>query len=194
MSRFFGPITDPGLYFNGETEEAVPRNIDAISTGDFVADLPVSGTCVVVGEVTSAEAFLSRDRNWVYSDFGVKVESVLKQDSAHPVQEGATLVTYRNGGALRFPSGHIRHYIIMNHGFPGVGDRYLLFLSRDSHQAGRYFIDRGYQLKDGLVYPLDVDHLVNAQPYSQYEGMKEEIFLEKVLSALNTKPPKRGGR
>jgi len=193
ISLLPNPISESRLYFAGETEYFAPLFIDGLQTGDWLVDLPVSSNCVVVGTVASAKAFLTADRTWVYSDYEVKVESVLKQDSDSAVEEAGSLVTYRNGGALRFPSGKIMNFLIMGHGFPAVGSRYVLFLSRYSDLLGRYYIWKGYQLKDGLVYPLDVDRTVNGKPFSQYEGMKEDVFLEKVRGALSAKVPKKGG-
>jgi hypothetical protein len=192
MSHSYGAITDPGLYVNGQTEGLYYRIVDY--SGDLGGDFRSGADCVVTGVVTSAAAFLSRTRTWVYSDFGVKVESVLKQDSARPVAAGETLVTYRQGGAIRFPSGHTTNYIVQNEGFPAVGARYLFFLSRWPDQPGvRYYILTAYEFKDGLVYPLDLSvnggttepgkHVMGVE-YSEYEGMSEETFMEKVRSAI----------
>jgi hypothetical protein len=185
-------IVDPGLTVNGRTEDWILSIVDYY--GDRGGDFRSDSNSVVTGAVTGATSFLSRDRTWVYSDFDVKVEGVLKQDSTQPVVEGETLLGYRGSGAIKFPSGHITDYITQGEGFPGVGDRYVFFLSRWPDQVGgRYYISTAYQLKDGLVYPLDLNvnggatepgkHVMGVQ-YSEYEEMKEDTFMEKVRDAI----------
>jgi hypothetical protein len=71
----------------------------------------------------------------------------------------------------------------MHNGFPAVGGRYVLFLSRWDGLVGRYFNSAAYQLKDGSVFGVD-----DYGPLSSHDGMSEEAFLAKVRNAI----PMRG--
>jgi len=92
---------------------------------------------------------------------------------------GVHVVGTRQGGTVRFPSGHLKDYIIQGQGIPKVGVRYLLFLWRgaDAHELS-YCIDTAYELgTDGKVYVLDF-----VKPYTEYEGVKQaDVFPAPVM-------------
>jgi hypothetical protein len=181
FSGFFGTVEDPGLTGkNGDQEDTSFSILDNIGE-EAIPD----AQCVVIGIASDATAFLSPNRKYVYSEFRVKVESVLKQDPSEPVNPGDSVVTNRTGGSLRFPSGHITHYVIYRNGFPAVGGRYVFFLSRWGGMVGRYFISAAYQLKDGTVLGLD-----DNGPYANHNGMAEEAFLNEVRTAIQTRATK----
>jgi hypothetical protein len=177
---FFGTIEDPGLTFNGKEEDTAVTILDNIGEEAFP-----DAHCVIVGVVTDAAAFLSPNRKYVYSEFRVRVETVLKRDQTQPVNPGDSVVTNRTGGSLRFPSGHIRDFVIHGDGFPAVGGRYLFFLSQGEGMVGRYFLSVGYQLKDGTVFGLD-----DNGPYAGHNGMIEEAFLKEVRTAIQARAAK----
>ena len=169
-----------GLIANGKVEDTSVTILDSI--GEVA--IPDS-QCVIIGVVSDAAAFLSPNRKYVYSEFQVKVETVLKEDRVQPVSPGASVVTNRTGGSLRFPSGHITHYVIHGDGFPVVGGRYVFFLTRGDGMVGRYYILVAYQLKDGSVFGLD-----DAGWNSSHNGMAEEPFLNEVRASIQARAAK----
>jgi hypothetical protein len=180
FTGFFGMIEDPGLSVNGNEEDTSFTILDGMGE-EAIPD----AHCVIIGVVSDAAAFLSPNRKYVYSEFRVKVETVLKEDQTQPVSPGDSVLTSRTGGSLRFPSGHIKHYVIYGDGFPAVGGRYLFFLSRGEGMVGRYFLSVGYQLKDGTVFGLD-----DNGPYATHNGMAEEAFLKEVRTAIQARAAK----
>jgi hypothetical protein len=180
FTGFFGTIEDPGLIVNPNEDDTAFTILDKVGE-EAIPD----AHCVVVGVVSEAAAFLSPNRKYVYSEFRVKVETVLKQDETERVGPGDFVLTNRTGGSLRFPSGHIKHYIIYGQGFPAVGGRYVFFLSRWGGMVGRYFISAAYQLKDGAVLGLD-----DAGWNSSHNGMAEEEFLKEVRAAIQARAAK----
>lgn len=115
--------------------------------------LPVGRSdCVVVGEALDAAAYLSNDKSGVYSEFHVRVEDVLKGDGTISSEASRPAAVTRVGGFVRYPNGHRRLYDIAGTGMPGVGRRYMLFLTR-LNQGGGYSILTGCELKGGKVTP-----------------------------------------
>ena len=172
------PVEDPGLFVDGESETTNLRFIDYVAVGkpSDPRGIPVSvSTAVVVGTILSGKCFVSVDHNYVYTDYQVKVDQVLKQDAGASLSVGDEVVAAREGGAVHFPSGHVTNFLTVGHGLPEIGSQYSLFLSR---QIGyEIMFDAGYQLKNGHVYPLDD---VN----SQYVGVGVAVFLDEVQKAI----------
>ena len=122
---------------------------------------------------------MSQEHTFVYSDFHIQIESVLK-DRSRRLAEGSSILGYRQGGAMRFPSGHISKFIILHQGFPGVNGHYLFFLERYRQvETSRYYIATAYQLKDGEVFPID-------DAFVRYEHASETEFLKKALESIRT--------
>lgn len=110
---------------------------------------------VVIGTILDAKAFVSKDRTYVYSDFHVRIEPVLKQDSPANLTAGGQLVVSRGGGTIHCPSGRIRHYVHQREGMPAIRSRYLFFLTKANISEPEYevIIGRAYELRNGTVSP-----------------------------------------
>ena len=120
--------------------------------------LPASrSAAVVVGTILRGKAFVSKDRTYVYSDFQVRVDEVLKQDPQTNVAVGGQIVVSRGGGAIHFPSGRINDYVNHGEGMPAVGSQYLFFLVRPDIAEPEYevLVGGAYELRNGVVHPLD---------------------------------------
>lgn len=177
------PVADPGSLVDGQSETANIRFIDYIAVGKSSdpRGIPVSiSTAVVVGTVLSGKCFVNKDRTYVYTDYQVKVDQVLKQDAGTNLSVGGELVAAREGGAVHFPSGHVTNFLTVGHGLPEIGSQYILFLWRSIPALPEYeiILDSGYQLKSGHVYPLDD---VN----SQFVGVDAATFLDEVQKAAS---------
>jgi hypothetical protein len=137
---------------------------------------------VVIGQIISAQAYLNSDKSNIYSEFTVRVEGVLKDDSYAPLIIGNPVVAARNGGRIRYPSGRVTIFFTAGEGMPRLGRRYVLFLSRDEHERD-YDIVTGYELRAGHIALLDnpgPDH-----PLTDYKGTDEIGFLGKVRDAIS---------
>ena len=173
-------ITDPGNSPNS-TE---PGEDSVLTINDYLAPLdpfPVApSAAIVVGTVLSGKAFVSKDRTYVYSDYQVRVDRVLKQDASASLAVGEQIVVSRGGGTIRFPSGHIRNYLNNGEGFPTIGCQYLFFLGKPNFPQHEYeqIIGSLYQLSDGKVHPLDTEQL------TLFDDMSDVVFLSKVEQAI----------
>ena len=172
---------DPGLLVNGQTETTALRFIDYNVVGSpDPRGIPVStSTAIVVGTVIGGKCFITKNHASVYTDYTVRVEQVLKQDQAAGLSVGSELVAAREGGAIRYPSGHVTNVLTHGKGLPAIGSQYILFLWKSIPNFPEYEIifDSGYQLKNGRVYPLDD---VN----SQYVGVELSVFLDGVQKSI----------
>jgi len=101
----------------------------AEDTGNYYRDpTPFSHSdAVVVGNITSGQAYLSNDKRDVYSEFQIIIQEVLKEPSARRIGPGDSIAVERYGGAIRLSSGKVLIRGITEFSMPLVGKRYLLF-------------------------------------------------------------------
>jgi hypothetical protein len=180
--KVYDTIQDPGKLLNGKQETIHFRIVDAMTIDDGSGDtdeLPIHwAKAILIGTVSNAKAFLSQHQTYVYSDFQIRIEEILKPDSGQSLFVEESIIAERQGGTIHFPSGHITHYLIAKQGFPGVGKRYLFFLSRPNPNLPEYLIMTAYELKSGLIFPLDEGS------FKQFEGMKVQDFTALVKKAI----------
>lgn len=183
---------------NSKHIEELPIGIEPLPEIDHwlvrLPALPVTKSdTVLVGKVVSAKAYLSNDKTGIYSEFNIGVETILKDDSGVVPAAGNTIAAERAGGAVRFPSGRVQRYGILNQGTPKIGVRYVLFLKR-SEEGQDFLILTAYELREGYVYPLDGRSESGSKTnlaFSAYEGTEESVFLNALRKAISqsTKAP-----
>lgn len=132
---------------------------------------------VLIGEISDANAYVSADKNGVYSEFTLRVEQVLKAVAPSAHVKGVVTVE-RQGGRVRYPSGRVEWYRIALQEIPLVNRRYVLFLKRIDEDS--FSIVTGYELRDGHVYALDG----GASQFAAYNGTDEASFLQLVREAI----------
>jgi hypothetical protein len=145
---------------------------------------------VVVGSITSGQAYLSNDQRNIYSEFGLVVQDVLKDSGTRHIQAGDKIDIERQGGAIRLPSGKVLVRGLQDYSMPLVGKRYLLFLKYDQ-SAEDFHIVTGHQLEgrhtynlDELGYsPSDRHHETLVHPLGE-QGESEEQLLNRAKAKL----------
>ncbi|MCA1594721.1 MAG: hypothetical protein LC754_19245 [Acidobacteria bacterium] len=133
---------------------------------------------VVTGEILDANAYISADKNGVYSEFALRVEEILKKNNMCAVSPGAVISVERQGGRVRYPSGRVEWYRIALQGMPLINHRYVLFLKRIDEDS--FSIVTGYELRERHVYALD-----SASQFRAFEGTDEAPFLQSVREAIS---------
>jgi hypothetical protein len=147
--------------------------------------LPVAkSAAVVIGEVTDAHAHFSDDETKIYSEFVVRIDELLKNDSQTPLVQGTSVVVERFGGRVRFPSGKVAVCLANHQDLPRIGKRYVLFLFHEFVGDDDFTILTGYELRDGLVFPLDKPG--PGHPILAYRGVSEASLLNDLAVALTT--------
>ncbi len=179
-------IEDPGTKIvNGQAETVlftIADGVTIVKPGETPdpQGLPVSCTAIIIGKVNSGQAFLSDDHDFVYSDYQVTIERILKADAGQSMQVGDNLTAWVHGGTIRFPSGHIKHFLLDGKGFPRIGSEYVFFLGRTDSRLTAYEIWTGYEIRNGFVFPLDI---VN----DQFENASENEFIVNIENALKAR-------
>jgi hypothetical protein len=180
-----------GKKYNSRSRNSLPitESFDSsFLTTDWEVRLPAipvaKSAAVIVGKVTSAEAYLSENKTDIYSEFEIQIEQVWKSDRSE-LSAGTSVVAERLGGRVRFPSGKIAISAVSLQQMPQVGSRYVLFLTHEAPMGGEhsdFFILTGYELRDGCVFPLD--KTLPGHPITAYRGVDEKTFLNDLRSAL----------
>jgi hypothetical protein len=149
--------------------------------------LPVDKSSVVLlGEIIDAKAYLSEDKTAVYSEFKVRLETVLKNSANQVLRVGESIAVERFGGRVRLPSGKLFIAAVDNQDMPRVGGKYLLFLTnnfgRAEYSAEDFNILMGYELRGGKVFPLD--RTSSKHPIARYDGKDETTLLTDLTSLI----------
>ena len=141
--------------------------------------LPVSQSdAVILGKVIKAQAYLSNDRTAVYSEFTILPEEIFKTPANKGLTVSEALVAEREGGTVRFQDGRLLPYRIFHQVMPRAGRQYVFFL-KTNEQGEDYHIITAYELRHGLVSPLD-----DLQKFAIYKGFDKEAFLKAVQDAI----------
>lgn len=181
-------ILDPGTpEVNGQTETVDLTFIDTVKIlkpGERKDPdgLPISGTMIVIGTVTTGKAYINQGHDGVFSEYKVTVSDVLKPDPDSRTVAGDEITTWQPGGSLQFHSGYIKHVVIAGRGFPEVGTQYVLFLRSTDKNAKDYAISTAFSIKDQLVSPLN-----DAQDQAAFDGMRLQDFLTKLRQEISVR-------
>ena len=149
------------------------------------------GVVVVTGTITAGQAYLSNDKQNIYSEFKLKVQAIVKAPNRLHLRAGDSIDLQRRGGAIRLPSGKVLVRGNLPDSMPEVGKRYLLFLKDDANTED-YGVLTGYQLDGNEVYGLDdlsfdeSHHEKEIHPLRK-EGVNEEQFFECVKGKVARK-------
>ncbi len=153
-----------------------------------IKPLPVDkSTVIVLGTVAEAAAFLSDNKENVYSEFRIKIERVFKNEPDAELKEGNYLFAERDGGIVRFPSGFETWIYVGGQGMPTKGKRYLFFLNRDFPRTGisksNLNVLTAYEIKDEIVIPLDFPN-GEMSPFLSLSGKKWQVVLDELKKEL----------
>ena len=180
-------ILDPGTReVNGQTETINLTFINSVKIlkpgeREDPAGLPISGSIIVIGTVTSGKAYVNQEHDGVFSEYKVAVTDVLKRDPDDVISAGDGITAWQPGGSLQFQSGHIKHVVIAGRGFPEIGTQYVLFLRRADKNVKDYAISSALSIRDQLVSPL------NDGDEGSFDGMRVEDFLAKLRQEINVR-------
>lgn len=141
---------------------------------------------IVIGTVTDGKAHLSNDKTSVYSEFEVRIESVVKGEANPLIKTQNSIAVERSGGAVRLPSGKILRRGKIFERMPIANRKYLFFL-RSHNEIESFSIISGYELRDGRVFPLDgINPPIGGRKlpeFAKHEGVEQGKFLELINNA-----------
>lgn len=175
------PLTDPGKLADGQAESTNLTYINYVAVNDKDPHgIPASrSNAVVVATILSGKCYINSNHDYVYTDYNIRIDQILKQDTATILTVGSQAVASKPGGAIHFPSGHVTRVFISGHGLPAVGSQYILFLSKSNPNFPEYdmVFASGYELKNNHVFPLD-------NMNSEYENMAASQFIDLTKQAI----------
>jgi hypothetical protein len=151
--------------------------------------LPIADSeIVVLGKVESAEAYLSSNKNSVYSEFKIEIEKVFKNSKNDEFEGGKFVTAEREGGIVTFPTGFKTWYLVLGQQMPTVNSRYLFFLTHQfpifGYREKELFLLTGYEFKDGKIFPLDTPDGGTHPVATFYKGKEESILISDLKDAL----------
>jgi len=138
---------------------------------------------IVVGQLAAAQAHLSQNAKSVYSEFILRIDSVLKNTTPQTLEVGSSITADRGIGGVEFPSGSVGYYGPVGMGAPDVGKTYLMFLAADP-PAQDLRIVTAFEVKDGKVFAVDGQRCCalsmgrHRTLFDEYTGMDEATFLK----------------
>ena len=149
-----------------------------------LAALPVDKSdLIVIGEVTDAQAYLTEGKDWIYSEFAIRIDEVLKNTSTLTLNQGELLAVDRAGGRVRFPNGRTVLQYVRGQGMLRGGRRYAVFLTRDDQEQSTHVLT-GYELRGGRVFPLDNPAGGQHPLATVYKEADETSFLNDLRAAI----------
>jgi len=134
---------------------------------------------IVIGDVSTATAFLANDKGSVYSEFTIRIDEIFRADNTGKITKDSIITTDRTGGYVRYPNGQKVLYQFDGQDLPEVGGRYILFLKTEK-DSPNFVLVTAYELKDGKALALDT-----VMPSNEFNGTIDnlmEIVRTKVVS------------
>jgi hypothetical protein len=100
-----------------------------------ITSLTCAADAIVVGEVTSKSSQLTEDQDFIFTDYELKVEEVIKDNASDPITTNTDITISAPGGKIQLNNRIVEARDLS---FPRlvVGERYLLFLKSTSIAAG----------------------------------------------------------
>lgn len=132
---------------------------------------------VLIGTVLNSQAHLSIDKTGIYSEFELQVSEILKRNRSDLVA-GSLVSVSREGGIVKYPSGHTHLYAISEQNMPKLGATYLFFLKAIDGTTD-YEITTAYELDSERVEALD-----GGMKFKRYRQMDKASFLNLVRDTL----------
>lgn len=160
----------------------VPR---AFSLDEYLRGLTCKADAVVIGVVRSKASQLTEDGSFVFTDYELVAEEILKNNPAAPLQPGDNLTSTRTGGAVELNGRVIR--ALDQHNNPlEIGGKYLLYLQYlPATGAYKPFSDslNGDTFQLGGPKAIQASH--KPLPLGPESAADAEPFMSEVRAAIN---------
>lgn len=151
----------------------------------WLQELVVNSDAVVIGRPYNRISSLTAGKTFVFSDYELAVESVLK-DKTGRISNSSQIVVSRPGGVVTYEEKSFRAIDPEFHLFK-IGELYLLFLFR-LPETGTYMVsaERAYHLQNGNVSSAKTN------PDHALQSARQDDFISSIKIYLAKESPKRG--
>jgi len=102
----------------------VPRSVNL---NDFLQKLACEADAVVIGAVKAKSSHIAEEGAFLFTDYDLTVEEILKNTSQAPIQPADEITVTRTGGSVKL-NGHKISTVDLAQKPLEIGTRYLLFL------------------------------------------------------------------
>lgn len=149
----------------------------------YLENLTCKADAVVVGVVKSKSSQVTEDGTFIFTDYELTADEVIKNNAAVPLQPNSNITVTRSGGAVKI-NGHTARATDFSQRPLKVGERYVLFL-RFVPDTGAYMYlsnwgDDSFQISGSHVSQ------VSATPLPLGTGRTSDLtsFLDKTRNAV----------
>lgn len=168
---------------------SIPRPLDIPK---YLRYMTCQADLIAVGTVKSKNSQLIEEGTFVFTDYDVDVEEVLKNNTSAPVQPGSSTSVTWPGGAIKQNNGRVARALDRSSGLLKTGGRFLLYLKFDPVTGDYYFlnaplIDSAYELKGGKITQVSEQPL----PFGRLGVGDVEVFMSEARTAT-TDPCEKG--
>ena len=112
------------------TDNSRPSLLNYPTTHPHITDLELQGSAaVVVGVIRAPRSYLSADKTTIYTEFTLRVQQILANNSGRAVDVASMITLARAGGVVRLPSGKILIRGCQEESMPHMTRRYVFVLT-----------------------------------------------------------------
>ena len=139
-----------------------PGGMPGVSPPTFserITNLTCDADAVVVGEVKSKSSQLTEDQDFIFTDYELQVEEVIKNNASDPIAPNTEITVSNPGGKIQLNNRIVEAKDLS---FPPlvVGERYLLFLKSTSIAGGYKAVNKEsrFHLTNDSVETIPIPH------------------------------------
>lgn len=162
-----------------EENKKITEVTEAESWIESLPAIPVDKSDIIlIGTITDSRAYISEGKTNVYSEYTVAVDDILYKKPTTSFNQNEVISVIREGGRVKFESGHIQTYRLSGQGAPIKGNNYLMFIRELPSQQGAVLLT-AYKIVEDKIYPID-----NVTSHLLYKGASIQEFREKLEKAF----------
>jgi hypothetical protein len=170
----------------------LPGGMPGVSPPSFserITKLTCDSDAIVVGEVTSKSSQLTEDQDFIFTDYELKVEEVIKNNASDQITPNAEITVTGPGGKIQLNNRIVEARDLSSPPLI-VGERYLLFLKSTSIAGGYKAVNkesRFHLTNDGVeTIPIPIpNRLKNAKNMSKPKNLGQaSTFFTLVREAV----------
>lgn len=165
---------------NGTPQKMFHSNAAPFELGDFLRELTNTSDAVLIGIVKDRASFITAEGTFVFTDYDLAVEVVLKNNAASLLHPSDQISITRPGGNIQL-DGHNIRALDESLGPLVIGSRYLLFLDYiQSTGAYKAFYSQGsFRVEGNRAAKLTSEQL----PADLESGVDVNIFASYIRAA-----------
>jgi hypothetical protein len=156
----------------------------SLNLNDYLQNLTCKADAALIGVVKSKSSQITEDGTFIFTDYELTAEDVLKNNAASAIQPNSDITVTRIGGAVKI-NGHTARATDFSQRPLQVGERYVLFL-RFVPDTGAYMYlsnwgDDSFQIRGSKISQ------VSATPLPLGTGRTTDLtlFINETRNAVN---------